>query len=99
MSSTGIAVLRRDSFASLNADEDGGLPLTRPFVFEGEGRLHINADVSGDGYVRAAVVEKTQRKNLRALGMTTASRFQRTQPGRRSGGGSTNRGPGSRTAT
>lgn len=57
-SSTGIAVLRRDGFASLNADKGGGLVITRPLVFEGEGRLHVNADVSAGGFVRAAVVDE-----------------------------------------
>ena len=62
--STGIAVLRRDGFASLNADEDGGLVFTRPFIFEGEGRLHVNAEVSAGGYVRAAVVDEDTAEEL-----------------------------------
>ncbi len=61
---TGIAILRRDGFASLNADEDGGLVFTRPFVFEGNGRLRVNAEVSTGGYVRAAVVDEDTAEEL-----------------------------------
>ncbi len=76
---TGIAILRRDGFASLNADEDGGLVFTRPFVLEGEGRLHINAEVSAGGYVRAAVVDEDTAEELGgfaendSVGVTTGS--------------------------
>ena len=62
--STGIAILRRDGFASLNADEDGGLVFTRPFVFEGKGRLYVNAEVSAGGYVRAAMVNEDTAEEL-----------------------------------
>ncbi len=63
-SSTGIALLRRDGFASLNADDDGGLVITRPLVFEGEGKLHVNAEVSAGGYVRASVVDEDTAEEL-----------------------------------
>ncbi len=63
-SSTGIAILRRDGFASLNADNDGELVFTRPFVFEGEGTLYVNAEVSAGGYVRAAVVDEDTAEEL-----------------------------------
>ncbi len=62
--STGIATLRRDGFASLNADEDAGLVFTRPFVFEGKGKLYVNAEVSAGGYVRAAVVDEDTAEEL-----------------------------------
>ncbi|MCC0024400.1 MAG: glycosyl hydrolase family 32 [Hyphomicrobiaceae bacterium] len=55
---TGLAVLRRDGFASLNADKDGGVVVTRPVTFSGsrlfanlcapQGRLRFSAqDESG----------------------------------------------------
>ena len=53
---TGLAILRRDGFASLNAAEEAGVVITRPLVFEGEGKLFVNADVCPNGYVRASVV-------------------------------------------
>ena len=65
---TGIAILRRDGFASLNADEDPGLVFTRPFVFEGQGRLHVNAEVSAGGYVRVAVVDEDTAEELGGFG-------------------------------
>ena len=52
----GLATLRRDGFASLNADKDGGLVITRPMVFEGEGKLHVNADVAKNGSLKAWVM-------------------------------------------
>ena len=54
----GLATLRRDGFASLNADEDGGLVITRPFIFEGKGDLFVNADVASDGELRVAIVDE-----------------------------------------
>ena len=54
--STGLAKLRRDGFASLNAGEEAGVVITRPLVFEGEGKLFVNADVGTNGCVRASVV-------------------------------------------
>ncbi len=44
-SSTGLATLRRDGFASLDADINGGTLLTRKVRFEGK-YLFINADAS-----------------------------------------------------
>ena len=52
----GVLTLRRDGFASLNADEEAGVVITRPLVFEGEGKLFVNADVAVNGCVRASVV-------------------------------------------
>ena len=65
---TGLAVLRRDGFASLNADEDGGLVITRPFIFEGNGDLFVNADVGGDGELRVAVVDEDTAEELDHFG-------------------------------
>ena len=53
---SGLAILRRDGFASLNAGEEAGIVITRPLVFEGEGKLFVNADVGTNGYVRVSVV-------------------------------------------
>ena len=53
---TGLAILRRDGFASLNAGKEAGIVITRPLVFGGEGKLFVNADVAEKGYVRASVV-------------------------------------------
>jgi len=65
---TGLATLRRDGFASLNADEDGGLVITRPFIFEGNGDLFVNADVGGDGELRVAVVDEDTAEELDHFG-------------------------------
>lgn len=51
--STGVAFLRRDGFASLDAGEESGSLTTRPLVFKGK-YLFINAAASG-GQVRAEV--------------------------------------------
>ena len=56
VSSMGVAILRRDGFASLNATDEPGLVITRPLAFEGEGKLFVNADVATNGHVRASVV-------------------------------------------
>ena len=42
--STGLAVLRRDGFASMEADEQGGFLLTRPVTFSGK---HLFVNVHG----------------------------------------------------
>jgi hypothetical protein len=49
----GLAILRRDGFVSLDAGEQEGFALTKPFPLP-EGDLHLNADAGG-GHVRAAV--------------------------------------------
>lgn len=55
--SMGLAVLRRDGFASLDTDEIGGELLTR--VFEGSGRwLFVNADAT-DGCLQAEITDET----------------------------------------
>jgi hypothetical protein len=53
---TGLAILRRDGFASLNAGDEAGVVITRPLVFEGEGKLFVNADVATNGQICASVV-------------------------------------------
>lgn len=40
---TGLAILRRDGFSSMDADEKGGVLTTRPVVFNGK-HLFVNAD-------------------------------------------------------
>ena len=56
--SAGVAILRRDGFASFNADEEPGLVITRPLVFEGDGQLCVNADVGEGGYVRVSLLDE-----------------------------------------
>lgn len=50
---TGLATLRRDGFASLDADTDGGLVVTRPLRFSDE-YLFVNVAAPG-GQLRAAL--------------------------------------------
>lgn len=50
----GLAKLRRDGFASLNAGQTPGQIITRPTTFKGK-KLFVNADVEKDGWVKAAV--------------------------------------------
>ena len=54
----GIATLRRDGFASLDAADEPGVVITRPFVFAGDGRLCVNTDVGASGSVRVAVLNE-----------------------------------------
>lgn len=54
-SATGIAMLRRDGFASMDANTDGGQLTTRPVTFTGS-RLFINADAA-KGEVRAELLD------------------------------------------
>jgi hypothetical protein len=58
---TGVATLRRDGFASMNAGAAGGELLTRPLKFSGS-RLFINAVASGTaprGTLRAEICDET----------------------------------------
>lgn len=55
-SSTGLAVLRRDGFASMDADENGGMLETRPVTFKGK-HLFVNADL-GQGELRVEIVDE-----------------------------------------
>lgn len=54
---TGLAILRRDGFASLNAGQITGQVITRPLTFEGKS-LFINATVANGGWVKAAVLSQ-----------------------------------------
>jgi hypothetical protein len=51
----GLATLRRDGFASLNAGNTPGQVITRPLQFRGKS-LFVNADVGEDGWVKAAIL-------------------------------------------
>jgi len=53
----GLAKLRRDGFASLNAGETPGQIMTRPLTFQGKS-LFVNADIAEDGWVKAAVLSR-----------------------------------------
>ncbi|MBT3378783.1 MAG: glycosyl hydrolase family 32 [Lentisphaerae bacterium] len=55
--STGLAVLRRDGFASMGAGSEPGVLTTRPVTFSGR-YLFINVDADG-GDVRAEVLSET----------------------------------------
>jgi len=54
--SLGLAVLRRDGFASLNADEKGGYLITRPVIFNGM-YLFVNVDTRG-GELQVEVLDE-----------------------------------------
>jgi hypothetical protein len=53
----GLAKLRRDGFASLNAGETPGWVLTRPLTFRGKS-LFVNADVAEGGWIKATVLSR-----------------------------------------
>jgi hypothetical protein len=57
--STGLAILRRDGFASLDAGAAGGSVTTRPVRFRGK-HLFVNADVAG-GTLTAEVLDEQGR--------------------------------------
>jgi len=57
--STGLATLRRDGFASLDAGADGGVLTTRPVRFRGK-HLFVNLDAP-DGELRAEVLDEQNR--------------------------------------
>ena len=54
--STGLAVLRRDGFASMNAGRGAGTLTTRPVVFRGK-HLFVNANPEG-GELRAEILDE-----------------------------------------
>jgi hypothetical protein len=58
MSTTGLAVLRRDGFASMDADAAGGELLTRPIRFSGR-RLFVNTDAS-HGELRVEILDENK---------------------------------------
>ncbi|MBM4003800.1 MAG: hypothetical protein FJ295_11005 [Planctomycetes bacterium] len=53
----GLATLRRDGFIGLEASEEPGTVVTRPFVLAGK-RLEVNADAS-NGSLRVEVLDET----------------------------------------
>jgi len=53
----GLAKLRRDGFASLDAGQTSGEITTRPITFAGK-KLFVNAEVAKDGWVKAAVITR-----------------------------------------
>jgi hypothetical protein len=56
-SSTGLAMLRRDGFASMDAGKAGGTLTTRPVTFSGS-HLFVNAEAE-NGEVRAEILDET----------------------------------------
>jgi hypothetical protein len=55
--STGLAILRRDGFASMGTGSEPGMLTTRPVTFKGK-RLFVNADVAADGELRVEVLDR-----------------------------------------
>ncbi len=55
--STGLATLRRDGFASMDAGDEESELLTRPVRFEGV-RLFVNTECESDGEIRVEVCDK-----------------------------------------
>ena len=51
-----LAVLRRDGFVSLDAGDESGTLLTKPFVLP-EGTLHVNADTA-EGVLQVTVCDE-----------------------------------------
>ena len=68
--STGLAVLRRDGFASMDAGEQPGKLTTRPLLFKGK-HLFVNADAAG-GEVRVEVLNE-KGEVLPGLGRSQSS--------------------------
>lgn len=56
----GLAKLRRDGFASLNAGNKPGRIVTRPLAFAGKSLL-VNAEVADGGWIKAAVWSRDAR--------------------------------------
>jgi hypothetical protein len=54
--STGVAFLRRDGFASMDADATGGELVTRPLTFSGK-QLFVNANTA-EGELRAEILDE-----------------------------------------
>ncbi len=54
---TGLATLRRDGFASMNAGEQAGILTTRPVVFSGS-HLFVNLDAPA-GSLRAEILDES----------------------------------------
>ena len=59
--STGVAMLRRDGFVSLTADEKSGTITTRKIIFENGRYLFVNIDAP-DGVLRAEILDEKGKK-------------------------------------
>jgi hypothetical protein len=55
--STGLAILRRDGFASMDAGDSAGMLTTRPVRFTGK-YLFVNAAVSAGGELSAEILDE-----------------------------------------
>lgn len=76
--SVGLAVLRRDGFASMDAEGDTGTLTTRPVVFQGT-RLFVNVDTAAQGELRVEVLDETGRPLAPfTLGRSTAITADKT---------------------
>ena len=53
----GVATLRQDGFASLNANDSPGMLITRPLQFTGNS-LYVNAAVEEGGWIKAALMSR-----------------------------------------
>jgi hypothetical protein len=64
----GLATLRRDGFAGIEAGATEGTLLTKPLQYTG-GKLMINAKTRPDGFVKVELLDKTDRpiKNYEAI--------------------------------
>ncbi|MBN2292204.1 MAG: hypothetical protein JXM70_07250 [Pirellulales bacterium] len=56
----GLAKLRRDGFASLNAGDTPGRVITRPLQFQGN-TLYVNSDVADNGWIKGAVLSRDSK--------------------------------------
>ena len=66
----GLAMLRRDGFASLNAGETPGKAVTRPLTFTGRA-LYVNAEVAEGGWVKVGALSPDGER-LEAYALTDA---------------------------
>ncbi len=62
-----VRQLRRDGFASINADDQTGRLVTRPLGFEGK-RLHINAEVAEGGSIQVGFLSRDGRNPVEDMG-------------------------------
>lgn len=53
---TGLVILRRDGFASMDAGKEAGTLTTRPVTFSGN-HLYANVDFDGGGELRAEILD------------------------------------------
>jgi hypothetical protein len=75
---TGLAILRRDGFASMDAGQEEGLLITRPVKFSGK-HLFVNADAA-DGELRVSILQEDlsdfHNRESKALSPFTAENCQ-----------------------